>query len=51
MTPSYAASLDIAFDELVPGEMWIGGTTVSEDAEMDDEATPASTAASVIVFI
>lgn len=38
VTPSHAASLDVALDELVLGEMRIGGATVSEDAEMDDEA-------------
>jgi hypothetical protein len=38
VTPSHAASLDVAFDELVPGEMRIGRATVSEHAKMDDEA-------------
>src|SRR4029077_8350290 len=38
VTPSHAASLDVAFDELVPGEMRIGGATVSEDAKVHNEA-------------
>ena len=44
-------SLDVAFDELVPGEMRVGGTTVSKDAKVDDEADAGVQGQSVIVFI